>query len=172
MTRSLTGPRMKIDSNYGGETMKSKPTTRTGKQLALQTQHQTEEQQDELTAILKLVRHDPLDITADMQERAEQPELKNYWIARLPDGKTTRKRVGPNRGPNASAIDKRNTEGDDTLRGVTRVKMKKERKQKSSASLGEAKLNWPGLPEVNRGGEKQRRINSKPQTTEKHELTN
>ena len=33
-----------------------------------------------------LVRRDRLDITSEMVERAEHPELENFWLSRLPAG--------------------------------------------------------------------------------------
>ena len=38
---------------------------------------------DESVHAYALVRRDRLDITSDIVERAEQPELHNFWLGRL-----------------------------------------------------------------------------------------
>ena len=39
---------------------------------------------DESVHPYDLVKRDRLDITADIVERAEHPELENFWLSRLP----------------------------------------------------------------------------------------
>ena len=68
------------NKNHGGKNM-----NHVAQQPKLRTAQAPAELWNEDTAHpFALVRRDRLEITGEMVEQAEHPELKNFWIGRLP----------------------------------------------------------------------------------------